>query len=113
VDGLRLWDPKSVVLRDRRMLSRDGVVIVVLTIDQHLGALLKEPEIVSTGFVDSGQNGDLLARGAQVVMQSLDHRGQLPLQSDYLQVQVKETLGKFLYTETKRRPMILPVVVSV
>jgi ribonuclease J len=113
VDGLRLWDPRSAVLRDRRTLSRDGVVMVVLTVDQHRGGLLKEPEIVSMGFVDSGQNGDLLARGAQVVMQSLDHRGQLPLQSDYLQVQVKETLGKFLYTETKRRPMILPVVISV
>lgn len=113
VDGLRLWDPRSAVLRDRRTLSRDGVVMVVLSIDQHHGNLVREPEIVSTGFTETGEQVDLMKRGARVVMESLAKHGDLPLQSDYIQVQVKETLGRFLYTETRRRPMILPVVVAV
>ncbi|MBM3946412.1 MAG: ribonuclease J [SAR202 cluster bacterium] len=113
VDGLRLWDPRSAVLRDRRMLSRDGVVMVVLTVDQHHGSLVRPPEIVSTGFADANEQVDLMERGSKAITESLSKHGDLPLQSDYIQVQVKETLGRFLYTETRRRPMILPVVVAV
>ncbi|MSQ11890.1 MAG: ribonuclease J [Dehalococcoidia bacterium] len=113
VDGLRLWDPKSAVLRDRKTLSRDGVVIVVLTVDQHSGLLLGEPQIVSTGFVDADQQGDLLRRGAAKVKDALAQKAELAVHADYVQAQVKEALGGFLYAETKRRPMILPVVVAV
>jgi ribonuclease J len=112
VDGLRLWDTKSVVLRDRKTLSRDGVVMVVLTVDQH-GRLLRTPEIVSTGFVDAAQYPDLLERGASAVMDALAQKDGHPLQGDSLQAKVRETINKFLYTETKRRPMVLPVVIPV
>ncbi|MBI2935281.1 MAG: ribonuclease J [Chloroflexi bacterium] len=113
VDGLHLWDPKSVVLRDRQALSREGVVVVILTVNQHSGELVGEPEIVSSGFVDIEQHGDLIRRSAQVVLEALDHQRASPLEWSYVNTKVKETLGTFLYNETRRRPMILPVSVRV
>ncbi|MSP78632.1 MAG: ribonuclease J [Dehalococcoidia bacterium] len=112
VDGLQLWDPASTVLRDRKMLSMDGMVLVVLTIDQKSGILIQDPEIVSSGFIEAQQH-DLLASGVKALVDTIEQKSDTVLQSDQIRTLVKETLGKFLYTQTKRRPMIFPVVVSV
>ncbi|MBI4233127.1 MAG: ribonuclease J [Chloroflexi bacterium] len=113
VDGLQLWDMDSVVLRDRQRLSSDGVVVVILTLDQHTGELLREPELVSSGFVDTATHGDLMRKGAQAVMLALNHQRQTPLKWGYISTKVKETLSEFLYNETRRRPLILSVPVEV
>ena len=112
VDGLRVWDMDSVVLRDRRLLSRDGIVVVILTVDKRTGHLMREPELVSSGFIEQEDEAELFSRGAKALMTSLDH-GSAHHDRDFLDTKVKESLGKYLHTHTGRRPLIIPVAVEV
>jgi len=114
VDGLQLWDPDSTVLRDRRTLSRDGIVMVVLTVDKHTGKVLRTPEVVSMGFVEPGEYPDLMARAAHAAMSAVERKGaEHPLDWSYLTTAVKRRLSDFLYEETHLRPLIIPVPVEV
>ena len=113
VDGLRLWDMKSVVLRDRRALARDGFVVVVVPMDHSSGKLTGKPEVVSSGFVDLSTSQDLIARSSQLVQRSLDNTGGRAIEWSFVQSKVREVLGSFLHKETGRRPMIIPVAVEV
>ncbi len=113
VDGLQLWDKKSVVLRDRRALARDGFVVVVMPLDHASGQLIGEPEVVSSGFIDLATAQDLIHRSSDLVHRSLDHSGGTPMEWSFIQTKVREVLGTFLHKETGRRPMIIPVAVEV
>ncbi|MBI2170480.1 MAG: ribonuclease J [Chloroflexi bacterium] len=114
VDGLQLWGMESVVLRDRRTLSRDGIVVVILTVDKTTGQVLKLPEVVSSGFVEPEGHTDLMERAAQAALKAVDHKGPShPLDWSYLTVAVKESLSAFLYEETHQRPLIIPVPVEI
>ena len=113
VDGLRLWDMKSVVLRDRRALARDGFVVVVVPLDHSSGQLIGEPEVVSSGFIDLATAQDLVQRSSELVHRSLDHGGGRPMEWSFIQTKVREVLGSYLHKETGRRPMIIPVAVEV
>ena len=115
VDGLSTWDMKSVVLRDRRALSRDGIVVVVLTINKTTGKIVKTPEVVSSGFVESSASFDLIKSTCESIIAALGHRNETsqPPVSGYITTKVKESLGNFLYEQTGRRPMVIPVVVEV
>ena len=107
VDGLRLWDVRSPVLRDRRTLSRDGFVVVVVPIDRATGEVSDAPEIVSSGFVDRDGGGDLMERASALVVEALRAPNRALLDEDYVTGRVREALGRFLYRETRRRPMIV------
>jgi ribonuclease J len=109
VDGLGVGDVGNVVLRDRRLLSRDGFVVVVLAVDADTGQVLEGPDIITRGFVYIRESGDLIKDAAQCVLEALEHGG--PKAS--LNSKIKDSLGTFLYEQTKRRPMILPVVMEV
>jgi ribonuclease J len=114
VDGLQLWGMESVVLRDRRTLSRDGIVVVILTVDKSTGQVLKPPEVVSSGFVEPKGHPDLMERAAQAALKAVDHKGAgRPLDWSYLTSAVKEALGNFLYEETHLRPLIIPIPVEI
>ncbi|MBI4337044.1 MAG: ribonuclease J [Chloroflexi bacterium] len=113
VDGLRLWDPDSIVLRDRQALSREGILVVILALDKHTGELLRRPELVSSGFVDEAEAGEVLEQAATAVVEALRDEHGLPRDWSYVNVKVKEVLGSLLHHETGRRPMILPVAVEV
>ncbi|MDP2953288.1 MAG: ribonuclease J, partial [Chloroflexota bacterium] len=113
VDGLGVGDVGPAVLRDRRHLSRDGVVIVILTVDEAHELLVSRPEVVSRGFVEAKGAEALMARSQEVVMKALGQEGgRLPEEHVVVQ-RVRDALGRFLYEQTKRRPMILPVTVTV
>ena len=114
VDGLQLWDMKSGLLRDRRTLARDGIVVVTLAVDKATGKVLRRPEVVSSGFVDLANHPDLVERIAKAAMEAVDHGhiGQ-PLDLGYTTTKVKDALGSFLYNETRLRPLIIPVPVEV
>ena len=102
VDGLRTWDMKSVVLRDRRTLSRDGFVVVVLTVDKATGKVLKPPEVVSSGFIDITESPGLLEQASEAVLRAVNHgdgTGQPP-EWGYITTKVKDELGNFLHRET-------------
>lgn len=113
VDGLRLWEPESVVLRDRHVLSRDGVVVAVLTVDRNTGRLVRPPDLVSSGFVDPQEAQALLPRAAAALQEALDTRRAIPTEWGYVSAKAKEILEEFLYQETRRRPMVLPIAITV
>jgi ribonuclease J len=109
VDGLGVGDVGNVVLRDRHLLSKDGFVVVVVAVDADTGEVLEGPDIITRGFVYIRESGDLIEDAAQCVLEALEHGG--PKAS--LNVKIKDSLAAFLYEQTKRRPMILPMVMEV
>ncbi len=113
VDGLSVGDIGTVVLRDRKMLSRDGMVVVIIAINRQTGKLVGRPDIVSRGFVDTREAKEMLDESRDLVARILDRGGDHPAQWGFVNVKVKDTLNKFYYEQTKRRPMILPFMVKV
>ncbi len=112
VDGMNTWKPDSAVLRDRRALSNDGVVVVVVPVDLETGYPVGDPEIVSSGFVDAKQADELLEASKEEIIKALN-QGEEHNEWSYIQAKVKEVLGKYYYAHTKRRPLILPIAVEV
>jgi ribonuclease J len=110
VDGLGVGDVGQIVLRDRRHLSRDGFFIVVVTVDHESGNLLREPDVVSRGFVFMRDAEALIAKTKERVTAILSNGGGNP---EAINAKLRDDLGQFLYDETRRRPMILPVVLEV
>ena len=113
VDGLSVGDVGSVVLRNRRMLSRDGIVVVIITVNRQTGKLVGRPDIVSRGFVDTREAKDMIEESRDLVGRALDHSGVRPADWGFVNTKVRDVLNKFYYEQTKRRPMILPVMVKV
>ncbi len=112
VDGMNTWKPDSAVLRERRALSNDGVVVVVVPVDMETGYLVGDPEIVSSGFVDAKQADELLEASKEEIIKALN-QGEEHNEWSFIQAKVKEVLGKYYYFHTKRRPLILPVAIEV
>ena len=109
VDGLRLWDMRSAVLRDRRKLSRDGFVVVIVPYDSATGEILGEPEIVTSGFIDVEASREIVDRAASRVAEALRAPTKKPLDERSIENKVREALGGFFQEETGRRPMIVPL----
>jgi len=113
VDGLSVGDIGSVVLRDRRMLSRDGMVVVIIAVNRQTGKLVGRPDIVSRGFVDTREARDMIEESRNVVARALDHGRDRPAEWGFINTKIRDVLHKFYYEQTKRRPMILPFMVKV
>ncbi len=112
VDGLGVGDVDHVVLRDRKHLASDGMVVIILAMDKQTGHVTSRPEVVSRGFVDMDESEDLIERTRDTAMRCLAGADHLVEWGD-VHAQVKEAVAKFLYDETRRRPMVLPVAVEV
>ena len=112
IDGLSVGDVGNVVLHDRRMLSRDGIAVVVIAVNKETGQLVGRPDIVSRGFVDTREARELIEQSRDYLAQALNHQNQL---TDWALVttKVKDTLSNFYYEKTRRRPIIIPVLVNV
>ena len=113
VDGLSVGDVGSVVLRNRRMLSRDGIVVVVMAVSKETGRIVGHPEIVSQGFVDTKESEGMLDESRHLVARVLDHGGKRLAGQGEVNTEVKDALSNFYYERTKRRPIIQSVVVKV
>jgi len=113
VDGMSVGDIGSVVLRNRRMLARDGIVVAIIAIDRQTGKLVGRPDIVSRGFVDTRESKDMIEESRDLVARTLDHSGSRPAAWSFTNTKVRDTLNKFYYEQTKRRPMVLPFMVKV
>ena len=115
VDGYGVGDVGNIVLRDRRHLAQDGLIVVVATVDVDEKLLISGPDIVSRGFVYVREAEELMEAARQIAYEALeaalDCRGQV----DRMQLKkcVKDDLTKYLYAKTKRKPMILPVIMNV
>lgn len=114
VDGSGVGDIGSVVLRDRKHLSEDGLVVVVATIDLDGQMIVSGPDIVSRGFVYVKESEELMREAKSIAEQSLEramakHIGDWA----YIKGAIKDDLAKFIFKETKRKPMILPVIMDI
>ena len=113
VDGLGGSGIDHVVLRDRRMLSRDGIVIVIIAINRQTGKLIGRPDIISRGFVDTREDREMIEKSRDLIARALDHGRDRPADWGFINTKVKDILNKFYYEQIKRRPMILPFMVKV
>ena len=114
VDGAGVGDIGSVVLRDRKHLAEDGLVVVVATIDIDDGIVISGPDIVSRGFVYVKESEELMRSARQVALDSLERALSRRI-GDYTQIKtiIRDDLAKFIFSQTKRKPMILPVIMDV
>jgi len=114
VDGLGVGDVEEVVIRDRRALAAEGMVVIIITVDREKGKLLKSPDIISRGFIYLKENQEVL-EGIRKRLRVLIGRLPMhqPIDPDYLKTLVRDQIGQFLYNETRRRPMILPVIIEI
>lgn len=113
VDGLSVGDIDSIVLRDRKMLSKDGIVMVIIALNRQTGKVIGRPDIVSRGFVDPLESKDMIEASRDLVAKVLDHGGARPADWGFISRKVRDTLNRFYYEQTRRRPMVLPFMVKV
>ncbi|HXQ95699.1 MAG TPA: ribonuclease J [Candidatus Acidoferrales bacterium] len=112
VDGLSVGEVGDVVLRDRRALANDGMFLVVVTVDKQTGRLIGEPQIITRGFVDDLAD-PVISAAAQRVVKAIARPEEHTSEVALLKTQIKDGLSRFLYEQTRRRPMVFPVVVEV
>jgi ribonuclease J len=113
VDGLSVGDVGQIVLRDRKVLSQDGILMAVLTVDKETGQPIAGPDIISRGFVYMRDAEELLESARERVLESFVGLNGHASDWAFVKDKIKYTLSEFLYEKTRRRPMILPVVMEV
>lgn len=113
IDGLGVGDIGNVVLRDRQTMASDGIVIVVVPIEQSSGRVTAEPDIISRGFVYMKESGELIDQAKKIVVNSLKLKKGRIIDWKYVRKQVEGNLEVYLFRETHRRPLILSVVIHV
>jgi ribonuclease J len=114
VDGLGVGDVGNIVLRDRRHLSQDGLMIVVVAMDKNSGQILSGPDIISRGFVYVRESEELMDEARCVVRDALDECESRSISEwSYIKTMIKDTLRDYLWQKTKRSPMILPIIMDI
>jgi ribonuclease J len=115
VDALGDSDVKEVVVRDRKALAEDGMFVIVAVIDVKTGKIRKSPDIISRGFIYLKESQDLLNQTRLLVKKTVEDsvHDMHPINFDYVKNNLREKIGRFLYQQTKKRPMILPVLLEV
>ena len=113
VDGLGVGDVGEVVLRDRRVLAQEGMVVIIATLDRHTGRFLKNPDIISRGFIYLKENKELVEEIRKRIKSMVTRVPSQQIDADYIKAMIRDQIGQFLYNKTNRRPMILPVVIEV
>lgn len=115
VDGLGVGDVGQVVLRDRQAMAQDGMFVIIAVIDSKTGLVVGEPDIISRGFVYLRESKELLTQTRKKVKEivakttSSEHT----INWNYVKDNIRDKIGKYLYTQTQRRPMVLPVVIEI
>ena len=113
VDGLSVGDVGEIVLRDRKALANDGMFMVVVTVDKQTGAVLGRPEIITRGFVHGNEQDPIMEEAIRRVLAAVKNPGDHISEIALLKSQIKDGVSRYLFEQTKRRPMVFPVVVEV
>ncbi len=115
VDGLAIGDDQDVVIRDRVMLAKDGMFVIIALVDQKTGKLKKSPDLISRGFVYLKENQELLRQVRIIIKKGVEDvsvKNNL-VDLDHIKANIGETVSKFLYQKTAKRPLVIPVVLSI
>jgi ribonuclease J len=125
VDGASISDMQDVVIRDRVMLAQDGMFVIIALLDQKTGKLKKSPDLISRGFVYLKENQELLRQVRIIIKKSIeDTNAKIPIRPennldgnlmnfDHIKANLGENISKFLYQKTAKRPLVIPVILSV
>ncbi len=113
VDGLSVGEVGDVVLRDRKALANDGMFMIVVTVDKQTGDVIGRPEIITRGFVHANERDPIMAGAIERIVKSVENPGEHISEIALLKSQIKDGVSRYLYEQTKRRPMVFPVVVEV
>ena len=113
VDGLGVGDVGTVVLRDRQQIATEGIVVIVVPVEESTGKVTSEPDVISRGFVYTRESGDLMRKIKQVTTQSLKLKKGRIIDWQFVRKIISENVGKLLEKETGRYPLIVPVIVEV
>ncbi len=115
VDGSGVGDVKEVVLRDRQALAEDGIFVVVATVETKTGKVLNSPDIISRGFIYLRESQELLKQTRYIIRKSIEEMTSKmnPINMAYVRESLREKVTKFLFQKTKRKPMVLPVIIEV
>jgi ribonuclease J len=114
VDGLGVGDVGNIVLRDRQAMAKDGIFVVILTIDHQTGKIVTSPDIISRGFVYMRAAEELI-HGArnEVKRMFAQHNEKKPMDWDFIKRMIRDEMGEYLFKNTQRRPMVIPVIIEV
>ena len=114
VDGLGVGDVSHIVLRDRKQMSDDGMIVAIATISAKTGELVHSPDIISRGFVYMKENKELIEKARNKVRQIMKANNPKTMANDmFIKNKMRNQIGNLLYQETERRPMVLPVIIEV
>ena len=114
IDGFSVGDVQDVVIRDRQMLAQDGMFVVIGTIDSKTGKLKKSPDVISRGFVYLKENQELLRQARMLIKKTIEENSRPNINdTEYVKNMVGETLSRFLFQKTAKRPLVIPVIITV
>ena len=115
VDGFSVGDEQDVVIRDRVMLAQDGMFVLIVTIDSATGKLRKSPDIISRGFIYLKENQELLHQVRLIIKKTVEDEvhGMNPINFDTLKTSLGDNISKFLFQKTAKRPIVIPVLLSI
>jgi len=115
VDGFSIGDEQDVVIRDRMMLAQDGMFVLIATIDSTTGKLRKSPDIISRGFIYLKENQELLHQVRLIIKKTIEDetKGVKPIDFDTIKTSLGDNVSKFLYQKTAKRPLVIPVLLSI
>ncbi len=115
VDGFSIGDEQEIVIRDRQMLAQDGMFVLIATIDPNTGKLRKSPDIISRGFIYLKENQELLHQVRLIIKKTIEDgaRGMHPINFDVIKTNLGDNISKFLFQQTAKRPLVIPVLLSI
>ncbi|MBU1293021.1 ribonuclease J [Patescibacteria group bacterium] len=115
VDGFSIGDLQEVVIRDRQMLAKDGMFVIIATVNLKTGKLRKSPDIISRGFVYLRENQEMLNQARLLIKKTVEDstEGMNPVDLDYVKNALSDTMAGYLFTRTNKAPMVIPVLIGV
>ncbi len=115
VDGFTIGNVQEVVMRDRQMLAKDGMFVIIASLNAKTGKLRKSPDIISRGFVYLRESQDLLQQARMITKKTIEDStsGTNPLNLDYAKSTLVDNVGRFLFQKTNKRPLVIPVIIGV
>lgn len=115
VDGFAIGDMQEVVIRDRQMLAKDGMFVIIATVNLKTGKLRKSPDIISRGFVYLRESQELLNQARLLIKKTVEDstRGMNPVDLDYVKNTLTDTMSGYLFSRTNKAPMVIPVLIGV